>query len=145
MKGVLKEDRIPVNKYQIIVLGLPELTPTEISGIEEELITIELPDRTMGSGGDTKPTEFDMTLPTHHTVEQLAMESWFLESQDPVLPSYKKVATLIQTSISGNILSTNQLVGIFPKKRVTADLEMANEGDMATTVWTMSVDKVLPI
>jgi hypothetical protein len=145
MKGAIKEDHIPVNKYQLNVLGLPPLTCTEISGLEEELITTTLPDRTVASGGDTNPVEFDAMIPEHHIVEQAAMEAWFVESQDPVLPSYKKVGTLISESVSGGTVVTKSLVGIFPKKRATPDREMANEGEMAAITWTFSVDKVLPI
>jgi len=145
MKGDIKEDHIPINKYQLIVLGLPPLTPTALGGIEEELITSELPDRTVASGGDTSPTEFDVTLPQHHLVEQAAMEAWFVESQSPVTPGYKKVGTLITKSISDSVVVSHSLLGLFPKKRVLPEGDMANEGELAVVVWTLSLDKVLPI
>lgn len=145
MKGEIQADHIPVNKYTIQVLGLIPLTAVNVSGIEDELQTTELPDRTMASGGNRGPTEFELTMPMHHTLEQAAMEVWFRESQDPVLPTYKKPVTLIHTSISGKGGRNFTLLGVFPKKRTLPDLEKANEGEMANVVWTMSADDVVPL
>jgi len=144
MKGAIQADHIPVNKYVLLVLGLPTLTPTEIGGLEDELQTTELPDRTRASGGNRGPSEFTIMLPMHHTVEQAAMEVWFRESQDPVSPTYKKVATLIHQSISGNASRTYSIVNAFPTKRVLPDLEMENEGELAAVEWTISVDDIVP-
>jgi len=145
MKSVLQPDHIPVNKYELLVLGLPSLMFTEISGIEEELQVVELPDRTVASGGNTGPVEFTAMLPMHHLAEQAAMELWYSESQDDVSPLYKKAATLIHKSISGQVLRTYSLVNIFPSKRGLPDLEMANEGEMAQVEWTFRADDILPI
>lgn len=145
MKGAIKPDHIPVNKYQLLFIGLPQLTPVEISGLEDELQTTELPDRTRASGGNRGPSEFTIKLPMHHLVEQAAMELWFLSSQDPVSIAYKKAGTLIHQSISGITLKTYSLIGSFPSKRVLPDLEMKNEGEAALVEWTISVDDVLPI
>ena len=112
MKGVINPDHIPVNKWQLIVVGLPPLTITEQSGIEDELETTELPDRTIASGGNRKSAEFTIMIPTHHTV--------------------------------GNITRTRSLVGVFVSKRTDPDLEMKNEGEMASTEYTIKVDDVLP-
>jgi hypothetical protein len=145
MKGALQGDHIPLNKYQLIVLGMPELTFTEIGGLEEELETVDLPDRTVASGGQTKPVEFTAMLPAHHMVQQAAMELWFKEGQDPVLSTYKKTGTLMLKSISGNTIRTYSLLGLFVSKRATPDLEMANEGEMAGIEWTFKADQMLPI
>lgn len=145
MKGTLDSDHIPLNKYSLRVLGLFELTPTEIGGMEDELETVELPDRTRASAGHRGPTEITMMLPAHHTVEQAAVELWFRESQDPVAPTYKKSATLIMQSLSGESDRSFTLVGMFPTKRATPDLEMANEGELANIEWTFSVDDVIPV
>jgi hypothetical protein len=145
LKGKIAADHIPMNKYKLLVIGLPGLTPTYISGLEEELDTVTLPDRTKASGGNTKPGEFTMRLPLHHLIEQAAMEAWFKESQDPVSPTYKKPATVIYESISGNIAKTYTLVGVFPQKRKTHDAEMSNEGEQSEVEWTMSFDDILPV
>ena len=145
MKGALQGDHIPLNKYQLIVLGMPELTFTEIGGLEEELETVDLPDRTVASGGQTKSVEFSASLPAHHLIQQAAMELWFKEAQDPVLSTYKKTGTLMLKSISGATLRTYSLLGLFVSKRATPDLEMANEGEMAVIEWTFKADQVLPI
>lgn len=144
MKGDIQPDHIPTNKYSLVVAGLPPLTFMEISGLEDEIVTSELPDHTIASGGQHMASEFTATMPEHHIVEQAAMESWFAESTDPVLPSYKKTATLIAYSISGAIASSKTLIGVFPKKRTMPDREMANEGEIAAVEWTLSVDQILP-
>jgi hypothetical protein len=145
MKGDINPDHIPVNKYQLLILGLPVLTCTKVGGLEDELATTELPDKTKASGGQHNPGEFDIEIPEHHTLEQAAMELWFIESSDPVAPTYKKVGTLISTSISGNIAVSKSLIGLFPTKRATADREMENEGEMAVVVWTLSFDQIMPL
>lgn len=140
MKGTIRPNHIPVNKFQLLVLGLPPLTPIAISGIEEELEAVDLPDRTRASGGNTKPFEFTITIPMHHTIEQAAMERWYRDSRDPVLPNYKKTATLLCAPIGPGTPRTYQLVGLFPRMRKLPDLEMANEGEMASVEWTLSCD-----
>lgn len=145
MKGEIQPDHIPLNKYEFQVVGLGIFTAVEISGIEDELETTQLPDRTVASGGNRGPTEFELTLPMHHDAENALMEVWYRESQDPVLPTYKKPCTLIHQRLSGTGQRSYTLVGVFPKKRTLPDLEKANEGEMATVVWTMSADDVAPL
>lgn len=145
MKGAIQPDHIPVNNFELLVLGLPPLTPTEISGLEDELQTVDLPDRTTASGGNRGPTEFEIMLPMHHLLEQAAMEAWLIEGQDPVLPGYKKVGTLIHKSLSGTVLRTYSLVGAYTNKRTLPDLEMENEGEIALVAWNIKVDDMLPI
>jgi hypothetical protein len=145
MKGKIKPDHMPLNKFELLVLGLPPLTFVTVSGIEDELQVVDLPDRTKASGGNRNPTEFTGSIPMHHTIEQAAMETWFAESQDPVSPTYKKVGTLIHKSSSGNTLRTFSLTGLFPSKRGLPDLDMANEGEQANVEWTFQADNVLPI
>lgn len=145
MKGSIKPAHIPVNKYQLIVIGLPDLTPITVSGIEEELQTIDLPDRTKASGGNTGPSECTIAIPLHHTVEYLAMEQWFSDCQGRVAPNYKKNATLImQSVVAGGPSRTFSLVGTFITKRTLPDLEQANEGEMAAVEYMLSIDQILP-
>jgi len=145
MKGILNEDHITVNKYDLIIpaLGVP-LKPTEVSGIEEELEVSDLPDRTKASAGDTKATEFTMKIAMHHTLEVAAMEAWFAMCKDPVVPTYKYAGVLTHKSISSNILRVYDLSGMFPTKRTLPDLSMADEGEMATIEFTISVDELDP-
>jgi hypothetical protein len=145
MKGDIKSDHIPVSKYKLLVAGFPSLTIVELSGLEDEIVTTELPDRTVVSGGQHTASEFTIMMPDHHLEEQAIMETWFIESTDPVSPSYKKIATLIAESVSGNTIRSRSLIGVFPKKRKLWDGEMANEGEIALVEWTLSVDEILPI
>lgn len=144
MKGSIRPNHIAVNNYELIVVGLPPLTPTTVTGLEEKLQTVDLPDRTKASGGNTAPTELTITIAEHHVVEKLAMEAWFRESQDPVLPTYKKAASLIRLAIDGLGSSTYQLIGVFPTSRAISDLDMLNDGEMSIVTWTLSVDAIYP-
>lgn len=145
MKGEILPDHIPVNKYTLQVVGLLSITALEVSGIEDELETTELPDRTVASGGFRKATEFTIKVPLHHTVEQAALEKWYRDSQDPIDPAYKKPVTLTHESLSGQTARTFSLAGVFPKKRALPDLEAKNEGEIALVEWTLSADDVLPL
>ena len=144
MKGIIKPDHIPVNKWQLIIIGLPPLNPIEQSGMEDELQVIDLPDRTTASGGTRNPSEFTIMIAAHHTVEIVACEIWYREGQEPVLPTYKKAGTIIMKSLSGKILRTRSIVGAYISKRTDPDLELGNEGDMAMIEYTIKVDDVLP-
>ena len=84
-------------------------------------------------------------VPMHHSAEQLAMEAWYREAQDPVSPTYKKPCTLTHQSLSGNANRNYSLVGVFPKGRNLPDLDKAAEGDMAMVEWVMSADDILPL
>jgi hypothetical protein len=143
MRGSIQPNHIPVNRYLFQVIGLPLLTPTEISGIELELQTVDLPDRTKASGGETNPVEFTMMIPLHHLTEVAAVESWFAQSQGMVSPNYKKIATLVMQRIGPGPSVVKQLTGVFPTKLKYPDLEQANEGEMATLEITLSADSVL--
>lgn len=145
MKGSIQPGHIPVNKYQLLFVGLPQLTPITVSGIEEELAMIDLPDRTKASGGNTGSSEMTIAIPAHHTTEIAAMELWFSEGQDPVSPTYKKPGSLLMES--GSLIGATrraQLMGTWVTKRKMPDLEMANDGEMAVYEYTLSIDQVLP-
>jgi hypothetical protein len=145
VKGEILPDHIAVNKYTFQIVGLIPVTALEVSGIEDELETTELPDRTVASGGFRKATEFSAKVPLHHTLEQAALEKWFRDSQDPIAPDYKKAVTLTHESLSGKTARTFSLAGVFPKKRALPDLEAKNEGEIALVEWTFSADDVLPL
>lgn len=148
LKGTILPDHMAINSYELIVVGLPLLTFTKISGIEDELEKTKLPDRTVASGGNNKASEFTAMQPAHHTIEVAAMEVWFTESgarSSPVLPSYKKAATLLLRSVSGIQVRSFALVGLFPFKRKLPELDMENEGEASLYEWSFSADQLLPL
>ena len=145
MKGSVQPNHIPVNNYELIVVGLPGILFTEISGLEDETESTQMPDRTVVSGGNVLPTEFTAMMFEHHTVERAALELWLKEGRDPVSPLYKKIGTLIKRTIGGQIGSTKTLTGLWVKKSSGADLELANEGEPAMIEWTFSTDSVQPV
>lgn len=145
MKQTLLPDHIPVNNFDLIVVGAPVLQFVTFDGLEEELDTVDLPDRTKASGGNTKAIETTATHPMHHTIEDAYLELWFAEGQDPVIPTYKKAATLLNRSISRLNVRSFNCIGMFPSKRKTPDNDMANEGELAVKEWTFMIDRVLPL
>lgn len=145
MKQILSPDHIPVNNYDLIIPGGPLLIRfTEVSGFEEELDKVELPDRTFASGGNTKAFEFTAMHPKHHLAEDAFLESWFKLSVEGI-PGYKRTGTLMVKSVSGIQVRTYTTIGIFPFKRKTADLSMENEGELNVTEWSFSVDDLIVI
>lgn len=143
MKMVLLPDHIPVNNFDLIVIGGPPILQfITIDGFDWELDTVDLPDRTKATGGATKAIEFTGTHPKHHVVEDVFLQAWFTEAELG-LPTYKKAATLQNVSISGLNRRNWALIGMFPTKQKTADLDIGNEGEMNVTEWTFSAD--LPI
>jgi hypothetical protein len=147
LKGSIKPDHIPNNKFDLLVVGavppIPPLTTVAISGIEQTLKLVDLPDGTKASAGETDPIEFDMTLPTHHLLEEAAMEIWYQEGKNPVSPGYKKGAVLILKSLSENTRRSYTMIGLFVTKRTLPDLEMAGDGEQVSTVWGMSCDDII--
>lgn len=142
LKGVIKPDPIPVNKYELLVIGLPAFTATSVSAIEEVVDSVILPDRTTMSGGNTQPVEFTIMTPSHHTVEYLALELWYSEGQDPQTSTYKKSAVLLLKSGTGAIIRSYALTGVWLCKRKLPELSMENEGDMAQVEWTLKADSI---
>jgi len=142
MKGSVQPGHIPVNNYELIVIGLPKILFATIGGGEQETETVDLPDRTVASGGNVKAGEFPATMFEHHTVEKDAMESWRRAGIDPVDPLYKKVGTLIRRDIHGNVAATRTYLGLQVTKRKDPDMDMANEGDPAMIEWTLKFDDI---
>lgn len=145
LKGTMQTDHLAANKYQFIVEGLPSLTPITVSGIPDELGTVDLPDRTRASGGETGATEIVITLPGHHDTEIAAMEAWYKECKGDVSPTYKKSATLIVKSISGAKQRAWALMGVFVTRRSTPDFDMTDDGAQVNIEYALSCDELLPI
>lgn len=145
IKATLQPDHIPVNKYEMLILGMPSITFTKISGMEVEIDTVELPDRTVASGGNVAAIEFTAEMPMHHMVELAALEVWLEEGQDPVSSTYKKAGTLIMKSGTGDTIKTYSMIGLWCCKRKLPDLDFEDEGAMAVVEWTFYCDNVLPV
>ena len=145
LKGEINAGHIARNKYSLQVIGLavPEVTFTSIGSLEEEIEKATLPDRTAASGGQKPPLEVEVRVPAHHDVEISAMETWYIEGQDPVSPTYKKTAVLNQFNIHGVVTRSYTLTGVWNMKRATDDVSFENEGEMATHGYTLSIDEVV--
>lgn len=140
MKGTIQPDIMQVHKYLLQVTGLPPITYVEVTGLDFEIETTDLPDKTWATGGRTKPFEMEVVQPMHHSLEVAAMEMWWQENQDPVSPLAKKLATLIVFSQSRIQMRSIMLVGVGPTKKKWPDLKMEDEGKMADIKWTLKGD-----
>lgn len=145
LKGLIEGDHIPNNKYELNIVGLPSITFTKVSGLESEVAAVELPDRTMASGGQRGSSELTVEVPNHHTIDIAAMEAWFEEGVDPVTPTYKKLGTLIQISNTGSIRRGWAITGVWVSKRKLSDMEMSDAGEMSVNEYVLKVDDVSPL
>lgn len=149
LKGSIKPDHIPNNKFELMIVGavppIPPLTTITVSGIEQALKLVDLPDGTKATAGETDPIEFDVSIPAHHLLEEAAMELWYQEGKNPVSPGYKKGGVLVLKSLTENTRRRYTLVGLFVTKRTLPDLEMGGDGEQVNSTWSMSADDILPI
>ena len=146
MKGAIQANHIPKNKARFTVAGITtQFTFTTISEINNETETVELPDRTVASGGQDKSVEFTATLPMHHDAEIGAMRAWRSQARDPVHPAYKKSGTLIMERIGGGLPRMFLLKGCFPNIDGIPGYEMANEGEMQVMTYTFKADECIPV
>ncbi len=145
LQGSIQPDHLSQAKFTFNIIGLPPLHPITVSGLGDEIDTVELPDQTMASGGGIKPTELTITFPGHggnHAIEVEAMEIWYKECKGNVSPNYKKAGTLTVHSISGSHSRSYGITGVFVTKRSISDLDMNNDGDMHTHEYGLSIDAV---
>lgn len=144
MKGLIQDNHISKNNFELQVVGLPTITFIEVSDIPEEIDVVTLPDRTQASGGTKQPGEFTAILPAHHDVQVAAMEAWYLEGQDPVAAGYKKSGVYIQKAISGDVVRTYAFSGLFVSARTIQTMNIENEGEMQAIEYTLRFDDILP-
>ncbi len=140
LKNVLQPNHAPINKYELLVLGLPSIVFTKVGGIEQETGAVELPDNTTASGGQQKAFEVVCELPLHHVEELDSIESWYKEGKDPITPTYKKVGSMLYKGGDDSVVKSYSLLGAWIKKIKYPDAEMANDGEMGVVEITMSVD-----
>jgi hypothetical protein len=146
LKGLIDADHIPVNKYELSVVGLlADVVFTKVSGMEVEVAPVDLPDRTKATGGQLGTSELTVEVPMHHGSQIAAMELWFQEGQDPVTITYKKAATLTHFSGSGAISKNYSMLGVWISKRKLPDLSFEDAGAMAVAEYTLQVDTILPL
>jgi hypothetical protein len=102
-----------------------------------------LPDRTQASGGEETVNSFTATLPSHHTTDVNLLDAWLQEGRDPVLPTYKKAATLIEKNIHGDAKLSHAFTGLFISQKQLSAKELGNDGEMATITYTFNYDSVV--
>jgi hypothetical protein len=145
LKGIILPDHIPVNKYELTIVGMSTIVMTSVSGLETEVPAIDLPDRTKATGGQPSSAELTVTVPMHHASEILQMDIWHTEAQDPITITYKRAGILEHKSGTGDIIKQYTLIGIWCSKRKLPDLAYDDDGAMAEVEYTLQVDSVMPL
>lgn len=147
LQGRIQPNHFPINSFQLSFIGNPlGFIFTEVTGLDTVFDTVKMPDRTVVSGGNTQPVEFTAKLPLHHQTEYTAMLEWCAEVEGGVFPTYKRngLLTINQLSGAGAIPGARWgLLGLFPKKHKTPDLNMADDGKMGEVDFQFSVDIVV--
>jgi len=143
IQGIMQPDHAPINAYEFLILDLPKIVFTKVDGAEEEVETVDLPDRSQASGGNTKPVEFTAQQALHHKVEVAALEVWYNLGRGNVAEGYKKNGSMVYKTISGAVAKVIPMTEIFIKKRKYPDVDMENAGDAGMIVWTFSAKLVL--
>lgn len=153
LKGTIPPGHIPANQYEMLIGGSPpypgRFIPTSVKGLEKELETVDLPDRTHASGGQTKPGMMTITVPLHDRMANGYMNFWHKQGMAPVDPNYKKPVTLVYKSIHHGSLGggafqpvVRTIIGVFCKKPSTDDLAMKDEGNMVEQTWMLPYDDI---
>jgi len=143
IKGVLEQNHIPVNKYELGVPDVGTFTFTKISSFDREINMVDLPDRTRASGGVENAVEFTATLPKHHLAEKMLIENWYRMATAGT--KYKYAATLTEYRLNGEVGSTLMFTNLWVQKITEPEKDMANEGEMAVIEITFQADEVTVI
>jgi hypothetical protein len=144
LKGKIKENHIPLNTFELIVAGMPQITLTKTDNIEEGVQVIELPDRTRVSGGQTNSVSFSGEIPMHHDVEVAALEAWYKMAQAPVDPNYRKAGSLMWYRSNGDPRPF-ELINLWVSKRTIPGGDMSNDGEPAYLTFQFEADEVTPV
>lgn len=143
--GTIQPDIMPANKFELIVVGMPTITPTTVSEMTDATTESALPDGSVVSGGKTQPVEFTITIPRHHLVEIMAMDNWKKQGEDPIDPGYRKTGTLITFSGTGREFKSESLINLWCRDKGTPALDMANDGEMTVNSYVMRADRIIPV
>jgi hypothetical protein len=144
LKGKIKENHIPLNKFELIIAGLVQITLTTTDDIEAALAVVEMPDKTKRSGGQTGAVEFTGTIPMHHDVEIAALELWFKQGQDPVQSGYLKAGSLVFYRNDGTPRPF-EFVNLWISSRKIPGGDMKSDGEAAMLTYKFQADEVLPV
>lgn len=144
LKGKIQENHIPLNKFELIVAGMPQITLVTTGDIEESVPAIDMPDRTRRSGGQTGPVSFTGTIPMHHDVQVAALELWYKQCQDPVQDGYLKAGSLMWYRSNGDPRPF-ELINLWISARTIPGGDMKNDGEPALLTFKFEADEVTPV
>jgi hypothetical protein len=141
LKGIIPKDIIAANKFTLAADN-DEILITAITGAEETIETVELPDKTSASAGRTEMSEVTIKIPAHVDESVNFMNIWFQACKDPVQPGAYKTCVVTAESSSGGTVRTYTYVGVFLKGRKTPDHALEDGATMTEIEYTASIDEV---
>jgi len=144
LKGKIQDNHIPLNKFELLVTGLPAITLVTTDDIEEALTVVTMPDRTKRSGGQTDPVEFTGKVPMHHDVEVAALEIWYKMGQDPIQSGYRKAGSLVFYR-GDDTPRPFEFINLWISGRTIPGGDMANDGETAMLTYKFQADEVTPV
>ena len=146
MKGTILADHYLKNRFTLTFTptggSSTTISPVAVTGWDEEIDTVDLPDRTRASGGVSQPVDITVRIPLHHEQDILVMDKWWDECHGATVAStYKKSVILTHKKLSGATYA-HTWNGAFINKRTLPDLEMENEGEEVEVEYGFSVDDI---
>jgi hypothetical protein len=141
IKGEVLPGAAPRSKFRVFVGGLPPFYASKFTGLESELETVELADRTMQSAGNTKASTADVSGYVHHSVEAAAWDAWWVQSQAGGA-GYKRAATVEVMGADDIPVAIYALAGVFPMKWSLGDLDKTST-EATEITYSLSVDSVI--
>lgn len=121
--------------------GRGRVNAIKIGGWDEEIGTVDLPDFTSASAGDSEPFDLAITFAAQDTETNNWMNEWWLASKDQV-PGYKKIVTLMYPfDRSGNTGNIVNMHGCHVKKRGVPEVTMGPRGELLGKTWVLRVNE----
>lgn len=141
-KGSIKADPALTCNFEVKIGALIPLLCTRVTGLESALTTTVLPDQTVVSTSQVKPSEgIEMDIPAHHDAEILALEALYALAQAGG-PLNKVAATVYMQGANGGTKRTFLLVGLLCKGRKPPELNAKSDGEGAVITWMFACDSV---
>ncbi len=138
IKGEALPDPALRGQFRVSFIGMPPIYATKFTGLEFEIETTDLADRTRHSAGATGAGEAVCSGYLHHTIEAVAWEAWFDASRNGS-PGYKRDGTLEILGADGIPRAIYSLVGVWPKKWAIGDFDKTSK-DSVEVAFTLSID-----
>lgn len=139
-KGVIAPDEFSIGKAKLLIAGVPVIVLTSMKGIKSDTESADLPDGTSVSGGRTKPADFTITVPAHHTSDVAFLEKLRAKALDPIQPDYKQDWTILFFSKTGMKFKGWNIKDCWVAGENIPDEDLSKPADMAEIEFSVKFD-----